>query len=457
MSISDRLERLPLVRLHWTILLLCGIGWMFDSMDVGLVSFVMPAVQKQWSLNPSQLGILGSITMVGMCVGAAGVGILADKWGRRQTILLTLVLYGVMTGLAGLSTGLVMLLVLRFFVGIGLGGELPVASTLVAEFSPAKLRGRMVVLLESFWAWGWILAALISYLVIPVYGWRVAFFLGAVPALYAAYLRKSLPESPRFLELAGRKQEAEQIVSQMEKAAGIEPSKEMPATAPAAKMGSMGLAQLFSSVFLRRTVCLWILWFGINFGYYGFVIWIPTLMVGKGFILIKSLQYTLIMTLAQLPGYFSAAYLIEVIGRKAALVIYLLGTALAAHFYGLSGSVTQILIWGCLLYFFSLGTWGVVYAYGPELYPTEARGSGVGWAAAFGRIGAMAAPFVVGLIFQLYDKDTGYSVVFGVLTGVFVVVALSVLIFGVETKGKTLDELTRGNTWKSKGTTRIAG
>jgi putative MFS transporter len=444
MNISERLERLPLMRLHWHILVVCGIGWMFDSMDVGLVSFVMPAVQKQWSLSPSQLGILGSMTMVGMCIGAAAVGILADRWGRRQTILFTLVLYGVMTGLAGLSTGLVMLLVFRFFVGIGLGGELPVASTLVAEFSPAKNRGRMVVLLESFWAWGWILAALIAYLVIPVYGWRVAFFLGALPALYAAYLRKSLPESPRYLELVGRGREADEIVSKMEKAVGIEPPKEAVATSPAAKTGGMGLTQLFSKAFLRRTVCLWIVWFGLNFGYYGFVIWIPTLMVGKGFVLIKSLQYTLIMTLAQLPGYFSAAYLIEVIGRKAVLVIYLLGTALAAYFYGQSGSVDQILIWGCLLYFFSLGTWGAVYAYGPELYPTEARGSGVGWAAAFGRLGAMAAPFAVGMIYQTYGKDAGYTTVFGLLTAVFVVVALSVLILGVETKGKTLDELTRG-------------
>ncbi len=165
------------MRLHWNILLLTGIGWMFDAMDVGLVSFVMPAIQKEWSLSPSQLGMLGSIGMVGMGFGAAAAGMLADRWGRRTVIVFTLVLYGVATGLAGLSTGLMMLLVFRFFVGLGLGGELPTASTLVAEFSPARMRGKMVVLLESFWAWGWILAALISYLVIPVYGWRAAFFL----------------------------------------------------------------------------------------------------------------------------------------------------------------------------------------------------------------------------------------------------------------------------------------
>jgi MFS transporter, putative metabolite:H+ symporter len=335
-----------------------------------------------------------------------------------------------------------MLLIFRFLVGVGLGGELPTASTLVAEFSPAKMRGRMVVLLESFWAWGWILAALISYLVIPVYGWRVAFFLGAVPALYAAYLRKAIPESPRYLELVGREREADEILNQMERAVGIEPPQEAGALPSTAKIGGMTLGQLLSGMFLRRTLCLWILWVGINFGYYGFVIWIPTLMVGKGFVLIKSLQYSLIMSLAQLPGYFSAAYLIEVIGRKPVLVLYLLGTALAAHFFGQSDSVTQILIWGCFLYFFSLGAWGAVYAYTPEMYPTKARGSGAGWAAAIGRVGAIAAPCFVGVIYESYGKVTGYSTVFGILTGVFAVVAISVFILGMETKGKTLHELT---------------
>ncbi len=444
MNISERLERLPLTRLHWKILLLTGVGWMFDAMDVGLVSFVMPAIQKEWSLTLSQLGLVGSIGMVGMGIGAAAAGMLADKWGRRAIIVFTLVLYGVATGLAGLSTGLVMLLVLRLFVGIGLGGELPTASTLVAEFSPAKMRGKMVVLLESFWAWGWILAALVSYLVIPVYGWRVAFFLGAVPALYAAYLRKAIPESPRYLELVGREREAEEILNYMERAAGIEPPKEAVATPSAAKIGGMTLAQLFSGMFLRRTLCLWILWVGINFGYYGFVIWVPTLMVGKGFVLIKSFEYSLIMSLAQLPGYFSAAYLIEIIGRKPVLVVYLLGTALAAHFFGQSASVGQILVWGCFLYFFSLGAWGAVYAYTPEMYPTRARGSGAGWAAAVGRVGAIAAPYVVGVIYQSHGQVAGYPIVFGILTGVFVVVAISVLILGVETKGRTLDELTEG-------------
>ncbi len=441
MNISQRLERLPVTRTLWKVLLLTGIGWLFDAMDQGMVAGVMVAIGKEWHLTPSQLGLIGSVGAIGLAIGAAVAGMSADKWGRRAVIMFTLVLYGVASGLSGVAMSFGMLLVFRFFTGLGLGGELPAASTLVSEFSPAKSRGRMVVLLESFWAWGWILAALIAFLLIPVYGWRIAFFLGAVPALYAAYLRRAVPESPRYLEQAGKIAEAEEIVSKMEREAGVQPLTAAQKTASQAAGAKISLAELWSHTFWRRTLVLWILWLGINFGYYGFVLWIPTLMVGKGFVLIKSLEFTLIMSLAQLPGYYSAAYLIEKLGRKAVLVTYLAGTAVAAYLFGQSSSPTHILAFGSLMYFFSLGAWGAVYAYTPEMYPTRARGSGAGWAAAVGRIGTILAPYVVGMIYQTYGKEAGYSYVFGMLTIVFAVVALAVAVLGIETKGKTLDEL----------------
>jgi len=438
MNISQRLDRLPLTKTHWAILMATGIGWLFDSMDVGLIGFVMPALAKEWALQPTQMGLIGSVGMIGMAIGAATSGIFADKWGRRTVILFTLVMFGLFTGLCGLATGLTMMLVARFFVGAGLGGELPIASTLVSEFAPAKVRGRMVVILESFWAWGWIAAALIAYLLVPTYGWRVAFFLGAIPALYAAFLRRAIPESPRFLERQGRNEEADAIVTRLEKEAGITTDKKEFLTN--VEKYKLTLAELWSDKYWRRTLTLWVLWLGINFGYYGFVLWIPTLLVTtKKLMIIKSLQYVLIMSFAQLPGYFSAAYLIEKIGRKAVLVIYLAGTALSAYFFGQSDSVNDIMLWGCLLYFFSLGAWGGVYAYTPENYPTRARGTGSGWAAAVGRIGAIAAPYAVGAMYQAYGKSAGYTSVFIMLTAVFAVTAAVVWIFGEETLGKTLD------------------
>ncbi|EGW41009.1 MFS transporter [Desulfosporosinus sp. OT] len=441
MNISQRLDRLPATRTLWKILFLTGIGWLFDAMDQGVVAGIMAAIGKEWNLVPTQLGLIGSVGAIGMAIGAAVSGMAADKWGRRGVILFTLVMYGVFSGISGLATSFTMLLIFRFFTGLGLGGELPVASTLVSEFSPAKNRGRMVVLLESFWAWGWIIASLIAVLLIPQFGWRVAFFVGAIPALYSAYLRKAVPESPRYLEQKGRINEADDIVAKMEREAGLAPLKDVETNNFQENNNRTGLLELWSAAYRRRTLVLWILWLGINFGYYGFVLWIPSLMVGKGFVLVKSLEFTLIMSLSQLPGYYSAAYLIEKIGRKAVLVIYLSGTAVAAYLFGQSASPTEILIFGSLLYFFSLGAWGGVYAYTPEMYPTRTRASGAGWAAAVGRIGAIAAPFVVGWIYQSYGKAAGYTYVFGMLTAVFAIVALVVLTLGIETKGKSLNEI----------------
>lgn len=445
LDIASRIDRLPSTPMMKKILFLTGIGWMFDAMDQGMVSGVMAAIGKDWMLTTAQLGLLGSSGMLGMAIGAALSGMAADKFGRRAVVMYTLIIYGAASALAGFAVNFPMLLVLRFLTGFGLGGELPAASTLVSEYSPTRTRGRNVVILESFWAWGWILAALVAYMLIPVYGWRIAFWVGAVPALYAAYLRKSVPESPRFLESAGRFREADELVSRMEKQAGIRTSEfeemdaaSQPETQPVTFLG------LWSKKFIRTTIVLWIIWFGINFGYYGFVLWTPTLLVGKGFALVKSFEFTLIMCLAQLPGYYSAAYLVEKVGRRAVLAVYFAGTAAAAWLFGHAGSANEVLAYGCMLYFFSLGAWGCVYAYTPEVYPTSARASGTGWASAFGRLGAFIAPFVVPVVYKAYGTDVGYTYVFIMLTAVFAAVSLVVAFLGQETMGKSLEEISGG-------------
>ena len=440
-TISQRIEKLPVTPMLYKVLFLAGIGWLFDAMDQGMVSGVMAAIGKSWQLTPADLGLLGSASAVGMAIGAAVAGMAADRWGRRTVVTFTLVLYGLASAVSGLAPNFTVLLFLRFLTGLGLGGELPAASTLVSEFSPTKARGRMVVLLESFWAWGWIVAALIAYLLIPVYGWRIGFFLGGVPALYAAYLRRNIPESPRYLEQKGRFKEADEIVSKMEYQAGISTSEIAIDNQLKNKISNITLSDLWNNTYFRRTLVLWILWLGINFGYYGFVLWTPTLLMGKGFSLVKGFQFILIMSIAQLPGYYSASYLIEKIGRKPVLVVYLIGTALSSYLFGQATSVTTVLVFGCLLYFFSLGAWGAVYAYTPEVYPTSVRGSGVGWAAAIGRIGAIAAPYIVGLIYEAKGNEAGFTYVFIILTIVFAAVAIVVAIVGIETKGKSLDEI----------------
>lgn len=393
---SERLDRLPFTRAHGRLLTGSGIGWALDAMDVGLISFVMAALAKEWKLDPTTLGWIGSIGFVGMALGATLGGLLADRVGRRQVFALTLLIYGLATGASALAGSVAVLMALRFLVGLGLGAELPVASTLVSEFAPRHIRGRIVVALEAFWAVGWILAALLGYLLIPNVpeGWRWALAVGLVPTVYAAAVRFGLPESVRFLEKRGRTEEAERAVRRFEEAAGVEP---VPSPVVAEQPPSSPLS-IWSPQLRRRTAALWVVWFCINLSYYGAFIWLPTLLVNQGFGLVKSFEYTLIITLAQLPGYGAAAFLIERWGRRPTLASFLIGSAIAAGLFGLASTPATIIAAGCALSFFNLGAWGALYAVGPELYPTAVRGSATGAAAGFGRIASIVAPLLVPIL-----------------------------------------------------------
>src|ERR687890_1452314 len=252
---AQRLDRLPFTREHGRLVVGSGLGWALDAMDVGLISFVMAALAVQWDLSSTQLSWIGSIGFVGMALGATLGGLLADRFGRRQVFATTLLIFGLATGAAALSWSVGALLVFRFLIGLGLGAELPVASTLVSEFAPARVRGRVVVLLEAFWAVGWTLSALIGYFVVPRSddGWRWALALGALPALYAVVVRWGLPESVRFLESRGRVDDAEAAVRRFERAADVEPV-ESPIVEPQPSPGARALWAAGTRV---RTAALW--------------------------------------------------------------------------------------------------------------------------------------------------------------------------------------------------------
>jgi len=437
MTLTERLDTLPVSRFHYILLITAGLGWMFDSMDTGIISFVLPVLMKAWRLSPEQVGTIGSIGLVGMAIGAILSGTMADLFGRKKVFAATLVIYSCATGLCGLSWNYESLLAFRFLVGFGLGGQLPVAVTLMSEFSPAKHRGKFLVLLESFWALGWLLAALISYIIIPRFGWSAAFYIGALPALYIFYLWRSIPESPRYLESKGDFAQAEAIVKTIEAQSGIRrTTAELTSKSISQNPPGMAVKELFSSKFIRRTIFLWILWFGVVYAYYGIFTWLPSLLALKGFSLTKSFQYVMVMTIAQIPGYFSAAYLVDKVGRKPTLSIYLIGTAICAYFFGQSSDVQTILLMGSLMSFFNLGAWGIVYTYTPELYPTHARATGSGWAAGFGRIGGIIAPVAVGLMIGSYHLPS--QSVFLMFAAVLILTALNVLILGEETKGRPM-------------------
>ena len=437
MDLVSRVQRLPIGKFHYTLLWVIGLGWMFDAMDTGLIAFILTSMAEEWNMSASEKGWVVSIGFVGMAIGAIFSVGLADRIGRRTVFAMTLVIYSIATALCAFAPNLMWLLIFRFIVGLGLGGQLPVAVTLVSEYIPAHVRGRFIVLLESFWGLGWLVAALVSYFVIPSYGWHIAFLIGGLPALYVFMILKKVPESVPYLINRGRVEEAHALVQKLERQCGVEVIDYIEVK-PVAEKQNISFRQLWSGPFARRTLMLWLIWFGIVYSYYGIFTWLPSLLVKQGYSIVQSFEYVLIMILAQLPGYVAAAWLVEKWGRKPTLASFIGMCAIAAYFFGQANTVNMIMFWGCLLSFFNLGAWGVLYTYTPEQYPTNIRAFGSGWASAVGRMGGIVAPIVVTHVMVM---DNGFSQVFMMFTAVLLAVALVILVLGEETKGTTLESM----------------
>lgn len=440
--ILERLEKLPVGSFHYKLLIVTGLGWLFDSMDTGLISFVLPVLAKEWGLTPEQVGWIGSIGLIGMALGAVLAGTIADRLGRKKVFAATVILYSVSTGLCAVAWSYESLLFFRFLVGFGLGGELPVAATLMSEYAPAHLRGRFIVLLESFWGLGWLVAACISYLLIPKFGWQIAFWIGALPAVYVFLIRLHMPESIRYLISKNKIDEAKEIILSLEKKLEVK-SEPFAEKLSAAELGTENTAQpkfstLWTRQFRTRTIMLWLAWFGIVYSYYGIFMWLPSIVFAQGFAVVKTFEYVLVMTLAQLPGYYAAAWLVDIIGRKYTLSLFLLLSGVCSYFFGNAADPTTLLMWGAAMSFFNLGAWGVIYTYTPEMYPTSIRALGSGWAAGFGRIGGMLAPMLVGV---LLANGAPMNLIFAMFASVFVIISVVVLSLGIESKQKSLEEI----------------
>lgn len=435
-----RLDRVGLNRFHWRLLVVAGLGWMFDAMDVILIAFLLTPIKTEFGLDGTQTGFVLSAGFVGMFLGAAIAGRLADRIGRKRVFQGTLVLFSAGALLSAVAPSFETLLAARIIAGLGLGGELPVASTLVSEYAPRASRGRFIVLLESFWAYGTILAGVVAIVVLDVLHleWRWVFAVGALPALYVAYLRRALPESPRYLAEHGRAAEADAVVRRVEREGGgalITVAKPVPPERSTG--GTAAIGALFARRYVRRTVMLWILWFGITLTYYGIFTFLPTLLADRGLSVVRSREYFFISSLAQVPGYFSAAWLVERFGRRPTLVAYLVGSAIAAYLFGNSGAGNDAILFASLLSFFNLGAWGAVYALTPELYPTALRATGAGAAAAVGRVGGIIGPFLTSTL----TVSLGQAGVFALFMGLLLVTAAAVALLGEETRGRSLEEI----------------
>lgn len=377
------------------LLMVIGTAWLFDAADVALLSFIMPLLKKEMLLTDGQVGLVSSITTVGMIIGAILFGYLADKFGKKNIIIITLLLFSISNLALALTQNLPQFLLVRFITGIGLGGELPVATTIIADSFSGHRRSKMLILVDSFWATGWILASLLAFLFMPVYGWRPTVIITSIMALYTLVIRRHLPEQTNV------KNEKLNL--------------------------KVAFSQIWSKDFRRATICLSILWFIIMFTYYGMFLWLPSVLIKRGFSVVHSFKYTLLMSFAQLPGYFLAAYLMGKLSRKKVLAIYLTGTIIGAFMFATAQSEFLVVFSSCVLSFFTLGAWGIMIALTPTQYPLETRGVGIGFTQSIGRIGATIGPYLIG--FSLGLGISVSKVFFYFVVGL--VIGIIVLVFGM--------------------------
>ena len=442
LNLPQRMERLPLTRYQRVIFLIIATAWLFDSMDLAMMTFVLAPISTAFKLSAAQTGFLGSASLGGMVFGAGLAGILADRVGRKLVFQSSMIIWGLSSILCAFAPGLNTLVLFRFLLGFGMGAEFPIGQSLVSEFIPANQRGKYIALLEGFWPIGFIVAGVVALVLVPLGGWRWVFIAEGLPAIWLLVIRRRVPESPRWLEARGRVAEAEATMAMMEaevqKAYGQPlptPAKSGPADEVA--KGGFSLWELLTPRYLRATVGIWLVWFFGLLGYYGITTWMGKLLVDSGFTVQTSIAFVLGMTLWGVPGFFSAAYFIEKLGRKPAVSGFILLSALSSYFYGQAHSELQVYIAGAVMQFFLFGTWSVLYAYTPEQFPTRARATACGTASSWGRVGSLIGPMLVPVIMV----GMGVSAVFSLAAVSYVIAAASVLIFGTETKGKVLEEI----------------
>jgi putative MFS transporter len=390
-SYDRALEQVGYGRFQRRLLWICGLGWAADAMEVMLISFALPAMGAEWSLGAAKKGLLATAIFVGMFVGALFWGRLADRIGRKGAFVATIAVDSIFGLASAFAPSFPVFLALRALTGFGVGGTLPVDYGMFTEYVPAQDRGKRLVLLESFWALGTVAAAGMAWLIVPRLGWRALFAVSAVPGLLLFLVRSSVPESPRFLLASGRGGEARAI---LERVAAVNGSTLPEGDLEAPDTASGRAIDLFAPRLRRTTFLLWLVWFTISVGYYGAFTWLPSWLRSKGVSLPALYPYATLMALAQLPGYFSAAYLVERWGRRTTLGVYLAGSGLGALGFAFAVSPASVAVAAALLSFFALGAWGALYAYTPEAYPTKIRTTGIGAASGMTRLAGIVAPSV---------------------------------------------------------------
>lgn len=437
-----RLERLPFSRWHRHFFVLAFLGIMFDAADFALFGAALPPIAREFGLGPAQSGLLATVGLVGAFLGALFWGTVSDYVGRRIAFQATVGLFAVFTGLVAVSWNLASLAAFRFLSNFGLGGEVPVTLTLASEYSPGRIRGAMAGNVMAAFPVGLALAALLSLLIIPNFGWRALFIVGVIPAVLLFFVRRYMPESVRYLLSKGRIAEAEETVAAIERQAldapvsarDVQPAPNLRPEVSVTQR--VTVFELLAPGRIRRTLLLWTVSFGFLWASNGILFMLPTILQQRGIPLTQAITFMLVQAVAAFFGYSACSFLVDRYGRRPVLFLYFFVGAFC-HLWFAEASGAWLYFAAAAVGWVNPGVYGATGVYVGELHPTHMRATAVGWFFGVGRIGSFLAPTVVG--FMLAYGAGAYVLHTFALS--FLVAAVALWFVGVETKGRVLEEI----------------
>jgi MFS transporter, putative metabolite:H+ symporter len=434
-----RLDRLPISSFHYRIFWLVGAGMFFDGYDLYIAGGVLASViQTKFSTLPQNLQFI-SLTFVGMTVGSLITGFVGDKMGRRFTYQINLLIFGLASLAAAFAQNMDQLIVCRFVQGLGLGAEIVVGYSTLTEFVPPKTRGRWLSMMAFLVVAGFPVTALLGWLIIPTFGWRPTFIIAGIGSLIVWYLRKNLPESPRWLESQGRTEEAEALMQAIEKeSSGGQPLPPIVVPAPVPQVSASDM--LKPPLLQRLLVGSWAL-ITINTLIFGFVIFLPQFFLRQGLTIANSLAYTLVLSAASLVGCAVGAYLSDAVGRRVSIIGASIVTIIAGYIYArfdASSDPEIVLSIGFVLIVAIYVQTAILFGvYTPELFPTEIRLRANGICNTLGRGATVVSPFIVGSLMASY-KLPG---VVWLMIGLVVIQIVVVWAWGVEPRNRGLEDV----------------
>jgi len=436
-SAAARLDRLPVSSFHRDMVKLLAYIFFFELGDLNSFAFAAPGVREQWHLPIGTISYITSASFVGMFIGATTGGWFSDRVGRKRALMLTTVWYSGFSLLNAFAWDTNSLFATRLLTGVGLSSMTVVAMTYISEMFPAQLRGRYQALILTIGLCGIPVTAYVARFIIPFapWGWRAVFVWGSL-AIAFPFFAGRLEESPRWFEHQGRADEADAAMDRIEARVRQE-AGELPVVAftPPTTARTGGFRELVASGSLGRLILLMSVWMCQTLGIYGFLSWVPTLLVEHGFSVVRSLEQSSAMSIGAVPGAWIASRLSDRWERKSLIGIVAVVIAACGLSYGLSFRTTTIVIFGFLVAMGQQVFAALLYAYTPECFPTQVRNTGTGVSYGMGRLAnGLVGPFIVAFLFQRF----GYTTVFAYIAVCWAMVAVLITTFGPKTRGRAL-------------------